>query len=255
MTHESSQSGLQLGAIRVSGPDALEFLHAQFTADLHELKPGVLTPAAWCKPDGRAEFTMLAARDDGGVLLVVPAERLEALGGKLRMFSIGRRIDISPPRPMRPDAGHGYPLAFDASRGLAECDNDFIELPDEWLAADAECGMPWLTDATAGRFLPQMLDLDALGGLSWRKGCYPGQEVVARVHYRGRLTRRTACFRLEAGALPAPGTEFEIGDGTGHVLYAAPGSDGVIGLAVIPTGTEPGCDGRIQRRTVLLFSH
>lgn len=255
MALESAHASLALGAVRVTGPDALDFLQAQLSADLTALAPQILSPAAWCNPDGRAEFTLLIARMDADLLLAIPADRLDALTRKLRRFSIGRRIAIEPPRPLGPADGGGIQLAFDPRRRLVEHDQEpFAPLPDAWLAADAESGMPWLTAATADRYLPQMLGLEALGGLSFRKGCYPGQEVIARVHYRGRLTRRTARFRCSADVPPAPGSEFTIGDGTGQVLYAATGTDGaIVGLAVIPAGTEPDARGHVQAHTVLDF--
>ena len=101
--------------------------------------------------------------------------------------------------------------------------------------------MPWILPETARAHLPQMLGLEALGGLSYRKGCFPGQEVIARVHYRGRVTRRTSRFRLAADSPPVPGTEFQLAGKSAQVLYAIadpaePG--GVLGLAVVASEAE-----------------
>jgi len=79
---------------------------------------------------------------------------------------------------------------------------------DQWRSADLAAGLPWVSAATQDVFIPQTLNLDLLGGVSFTKGCYPGQEVVARSHYRGTVKRRAAYGRL-AGATqaPAPGTD------------------------------------------------
>ena len=78
----------------------------------------------------------------------------------------------------------------------------------QWLAADLAAGLPWVGAATQDLFIPQTLNLDLIGGVSFTKGCYPGQEIVARSHYRGTVKRRTAYGRWDAvGEPPAPGTD------------------------------------------------
>jgi len=79
---------------------------------------------------------------------------------------------------------------------------------DRWRSADLAAGLPWVSAATQDLFIPQTVNLDLLGGVSFTKGCYPGQEVVARSHYRGTVKRRTAYGRLSGTATPpAPGTD------------------------------------------------
>ena len=74
----------------------------------------------------------------------------------------------------------------------------------EWLAADIAAGLPLVSAATSEQFIPQMLNLDLLDAVSFTKGCYTGQEIVARTHHLGRVKRRTMRFRLAAGPAPAP---------------------------------------------------
>ena len=79
---------------------------------------------------------------------------------------------------------------------------------EHWRSADLAAGLPWVGAATQDLFIPQTLNLDLLGGVNFTKGCYPGQEVVARSHYRGTVKRRTAYGRLQGTAdAPAPGTD------------------------------------------------
>jgi len=74
----------------------------------------------------------------------------------------------------------------------------------DWLAADIGAGLPHVLAATSEQFIPQMLNVDLLNGVSFTKGCYTGQEIVARTHHLGRVKRRTMRFHLEAGPAPAP---------------------------------------------------
>jgi tRNA-modifying protein YgfZ len=93
--------------------------------------------------------------------------------------------------------------------------------PEEWRLAEIEAGVPTVYPETQDHFVPQMCNLDALGGIAFDKGCYTGQEIVARVHYRGAVKRRMSRVEL-AGAPPAPGTKLEAGE----VVDAAPRPEG-----------------------------
>jgi len=95
-----------------------------------------------------------------------------------------------------------------------------------WKLLDIEAGVPAVYPETQDRFVPQMCNLDALGGISFDKGCYTGQEVVARVHYRGAVKRHmTKVLSLESGL--APGAAFALPDGrSGEVVEAAPHPNG-----------------------------
>lgn len=78
---------------------------------------------------------------------------------------------------------------------------------DSWRAADLAAGLPWIAQATQDVFIPQTVNLDLIGGVNFRKGCYPGQEVVARSHYRGTVKRRMAYGTLADGGPVAAGTD------------------------------------------------
>ena len=73
----------------------------------------------------------------------------------------------------------------------------------EWL--DIRSGLPWITAPTQEQLVPQMANLELVGGVSFQKGCYPGQEIVARTHYRGKLKRRMYLASVASGRAPAPG--------------------------------------------------
>jgi folate-binding protein YgfZ len=105
---------------------------------------------------------------------------------------------------------------------------------EEWLAADIADGLPVVTAATSEQFIPQMLNLDLVDGVSFTKGCYTGQEIVARTHHLGRVKRRTMRYALPAGPVPAPLSSLLLADGTkaADVLVAAEIGDRVELLAV-----------------------
>jgi len=246
-----SANSFGLAAIEVSGRQAGEFLQAQLTGDVDALaENGALQAMAWCRPDGRAEIVMLIARLADGFMLVLPRPLLESASRKLRMFAIGRDVKCAAPLDVvesssgRTD-GDRLLLAHDRSRALqvvtATAEPDPPVLSSSWLAADARCGLPWLLPATAGLFLPQMLGLEVLGGLSYRKGCFPGQEVIARVHYRGRVTRRLCRLELDSASLPEPGLQFDVQGGKGFLLYLGRDpqrADRATGLAVLPADLQ-----------------
>ncbi|HYE37183.1 folate-binding protein [Methylocaldum sp.] len=102
-----------------------------------------------------------------------------------------------------------------------------------WSLLDILAGIPLLVSETAGEFIPQMLNIEALGGLCFTKGCYPGQEVIARLHYRGQVKRRLYLAYVDSKELPPSGTKLH-GDGAtesvGTVVSAARHPDGRVAL-------------------------
>jgi folate-binding protein YgfZ len=97
---------------------------------------------------------------------------------------------------------------------------------DEWALAEIRAGTPFISAATQDQFVPQMVNLELIGGVNFQKGCYPGQEIVARAQYRGEVKRRMKQFTAPAGAELKPGAEFN-----GGVVVDAAGGEV---LAVVP---------------------
>ncbi|MDX1625677.1 MAG: hypothetical protein R3323_04110 [Wenzhouxiangellaceae bacterium] len=235
----------------VRGDDAVAFLQSQLTCDLADLDPRRLIPAAWCDPSGRVLAFMMIAGSEGHVTLMLPAAVSADVQRRMSMFTIGRDAEVTSGGPARlADDDSGTAWTAPGGRGV---DRDIDREGDErgpgdaasmtrWTGDDLRHMLPWILPATSGRFLPQMLGLDALGGISFRKGCYPGQEIVARVHYRGRVTRRAALFSLDGGPPPEPGEELVTVHGAGTVLYAVGESEKgrTLGLAVVPAESASG---------------
>ena len=105
-----------------------------------------------------------------------------------------------------------------------------------WSLLDIKAGIPWVTTATSEEFIPQMLNLDTTGGLSYKKGCYPGQEIIARIHFRGEIKKRLYIGTGTSDVTPGPGDKLESIDDAkliGDVIDAEPNPAG--GFSFIAT--------------------
>jgi folate-binding protein YgfZ len=222
--------------LRISGDDAAEFLHNQFTNDVKALPVGGAQWSGWCTPKGRFLFTFILARDAGGYLLLLPAPFAEAMAKRLRMFILRSKAkveDVSATLPRHglwdgalPEGAHllGSTRAIvfgSAPAGRAATETD-------WALSLIRDGIVQVVPGTQEQFVPQMANYDLVGGVSFKKGCYPGQEIVARTQYRGILKKRAV--RVHAATPLAPGESVystAFGEqSAGHVANAAPSPDG-----------------------------
>ena len=125
-------------------------------------------------------------------------------------------------------------LSFDEAKSLWEEFSQDLAVAsfDAWRLSEIRAGMPVIYPQTSEEFVLQMSNLDLLDGVSFKKGCYPGQEIVARMHYLGKLKRRMFLTTLETDQCPAPGDEIsakgaESADGSGKVIDAVSDNDGL----------------------------
>lgn len=236
---------------RVEGPDALTFLNGQFTCDVAALASGRWTWGGYCSPKGRLLATFRLGRQEDAYLLQCPTGQLSELVARLRRYVLRARVTFTlvpgayrvgttaaadPGQALRTGElrMHGAESCWGLGEGRAA-----LALPEpdaagvDW-SADLEAGAPWVFPANAEAFVPQMVDLDRAGGVSFEKGCYPGQEVVARARYLGEVKRHLFRVALPAGPLPAAADPVSLGDrAVGAVLYAATTGDRAAALAVI----------------------
>jgi folate-binding protein YgfZ len=114
-------------------------------------------------------------------------------------------------------------------------DSHGTEVPEaRWTLEEIRAGRPLIMAATQDQFVPQMVNYEKLGAVNFQKGCYPGQEIVARAQYRGQVKRRMQLLRAPAGAAPLPGQEYE----GGTVVDAAAATEGTEMLVVLPVAAE-----------------
>jgi folate-binding protein YgfZ len=255
---------LDWDAIAITGPDAEAFLQAQLTNDVAALRAGDAQWNAWCSPKGRVLASFPLARSgDEAFLLIVPATLSPGFVRRLRLYVLRSKVvvtslagthvviglDAHAARLADPELAVACP---DGRRALVVSRDAATDTWQRLLRDAAPAGSPaWdllgiragvavITPATEDRFVPQMLNWELVGGVSFRKGCYPGQEIVARMQYRGRVKERLYRARIAAGAVPGAslfGRQFgEQACGTVVNAVHVPGS-GTELLAVLQTAS------------------
>ncbi len=228
----------------ISGADASAFMHGQFTNDVDTLAPGRWHWNAWLDPQGRVRhFFALLHPQPGRWLVWLPLGGGAAMREALVRFVLRAavRIDDTPdwmlhrlgagdsPASLAADELHDQDggLVLRQPAGLAWLAPAANSTPDAealaaWRLAEARARLPLLAPALTGEFVAQALELDRLGALRFDKGCYPGQEIVARLHFRGGNKRQLRRLAIH-GLPPAPGTRLSGAGGrsVGTLLYAA----------------------------------
>ncbi|MEO8445569.1 MAG: folate-binding protein [Gammaproteobacteria bacterium] len=243
----------------IGGPDRVAFLQGQLTQDVAIAGAGLGTIAGWADAKGRLMFAghLLRIQVDAEdtLALLVPAEMAETLLKRLRMYVLRAKVTLAiadlpilglfGPPPQADAASvrlHGADDRYLILGPAAEClrTETIAGEPADWDLAEIRAGIPGIVSATAGEFVPQMVNLDLLGGISFTKGCYTGQEIVARLKYLGRLKRRMLRFSA-ADEVPAAGAALFVGHSLiGQVVVAAPTPTGSEFLAVIRLDGLPG---------------
>jgi len=224
-----------LGVLRIGGEDAARFLQGQLTNDTRLLADGRTQLSACNTPQGRVVALLRLRQTDDAIYALLPQELATAVAGSLRRFVLRAKVDLqiaadlqvawlgrkafsdaldiadlaatreivsfdyAPGRQVI--AAHGATLRAMTSLSL---ERPHPEIENEWRAADISAGLPQVYAATSGSFVPQMLNLDRLDAISFGKGCYTGQEIVARTQHLGRIKRRTLRYRLPPGPELAP---------------------------------------------------
>jgi len=248
------------GVIRAQGPDAVKFLQGQLTQDFVLLKPAQARLAAFCSAKGRMQASFIGLkRADDDVLLVLSADLLPQTLKRLGMFvmraqvrlsdesaawqpwglagaAVPQELDTAPWSGMDtgsamavrlyPGAGVQRALALLPADAPAPQAPGLSEALWDWL--EVRSGVAMVSLPVFEAFVPQMLNYESVGGVSFKKGCYPGQEVVARSQFRGTLKRRA--FVVHGQAPMAVGQEvFSCADALqpcGTVAAAAASADG-----------------------------
>jgi tRNA-modifying protein YgfZ len=250
-----------LGVIRAHGADAASFLHGQLTNDVATLAEGEARLAGYCSAKGRLLASFLVWRSGDDLLLACAADLLAATLKRLRMFVLRARCTLSDASAEVPLRGLAGPAAMawlgDAApaigRSTVREGATVIRLADgagtsrfllagagaappqppldarAWRWLEVQSGIARVELATAEQFVPQMLNYELVGGVDFGKGCYPGQEVVARSQYRGTIKRRSLLFQTAAAAVAGATEVFHSEDPSqpaGQVVMAAESAAG-----------------------------
>ncbi|MGB8328024.1 MAG: hypothetical protein WCE48_10650 [Steroidobacteraceae bacterium] len=239
-----------LGVLGIRGPDALRFLQGQLSNDVAHLAPGGALLAGLHNPQGRTlALLRIGMPRPEVVLAVLPVDLAAALVAQLRKFVLRSKVAILDERtewrvlgitgsaaaatshelvlPLGTTPARALAVLPVATGGGAARSPDAPLSRDAWRTLDIEAGLPQVYAATSGAFVAQMLNLDVLGAVAFDKGCYTGQEVIARAHYRGRIKRRMQRFRSRGPVTLAPGATGRMTDGrTYQVVDAVMQADG-----------------------------
>lgn len=224
-----------LAVLSISGADAGTFLQGQVTCHVLELNATQSSLGAICNPKGRALAVFLLINCPEGFLMVLPAEQREAVKKRLTPYILRSRVVITDSTEEwcllgMSDIGHQHDLfsthVDTAIRVYLDNRQLLLAKPAEamaiwqtqttlgfqpadsayWRYVDILAGLPWLSMETAEAYIPQMLNLDQLGGISFNKGCYTGQEVIARTHYLGKAKRTLLLAQCQLTYTPEPNT-------------------------------------------------
>jgi folate-binding protein YgfZ len=257
-----------LGVIAAQGPDAAAFLHGQLSQDVNGQTAAEARLAAYCTAKGRMLASTINLRPESEqVLMLTDRQVLPGVLKRLGMFVLRSKVKLTDATESMAVVGllgqagaaalgAGAPLA--AWQVVPHNDGQLLRLPDvqgttrwlwvgpaasaatlvaslpalpieQWRWLDVISGVPRIESTTVDQFVPQMVNFELIGGVNFKKGCYPGQEVVARSQYRGTTKRRA--FVLHADRLVSPGqevfSEADPGQPAGLIINATPipGSD------------------------------
>ena len=252
----------------VDGADAHEYLHGQFSSGIADLAANRSVLTSYSDPRGRLLAVLrVVPRGPESLALVMDAGVVDTVADQLRKYALRARVTLTQPGDDWQVLGlQGSQMQAIAERhlgalpragdehALAPAGISSVRLPGAaarwmllgpraampelppggqaasaaWHRQEIEAGVPRITAATRGEFVAQMINLDRLEAIDFRKGCYPGQEVIARTHYLGRIKRRMFILDI-AGDTPEPGTPVH-----------APGQDAAVGTIVDAQATDTG---------------
>ncbi len=253
-----------LSTIALRGADARNFLQGQLSADLDALGPQRVQLASCNSSQGRVQAVLWIVQRSDGIALILPAAMVESIAARLRKYVLRAKVEIGTDalkvalertsgcaapstdrdarlRAMQPldhfeDGGISHLrlpghesvllLAQHATASAAAADHS-------WRLEGIRAGLPQVYPQTHEAFVAQMLNLDLLGGIDFEKGCYTGQEIIARTHYRGAIKRRMLRYAAQCPP-PAPGARILADEShAGDVVDAAPTADGCEMLVVV----------------------
>ncbi|SDI34507.1 YgfZ/GcvT domain-containing protein [Pseudomonas abietaniphila] len=263
------------GVLAVRGVDASKFLQGQLTCNLDYLSDAKATLGARCTQKGRMQSSFRILLEGDGVLLAMASELIEAQLLDLKKYAVfsksrltdesaswvrfglndgdGALVTLGLDLPQETDAvvRANDLIAIRVSPARAEVwvradqaeeirTRLAAQLPEgtlnDWLLGQIRAGIGQVFGQTREAFIPQMINLQAVGGVSFKKGCYTGQEIVARMQYLGKLKRRLYRLTLEGSNVPEPGVELFSpvhASSVGNVVIAARAGATVEVLAVL----------------------
>lgn len=280
------------GVMRFAGEDAQTFLQGQLSNDVKHATASLGQYTSYCTPKGRMLANMLLWRDDEGFNLQLPVEVLAGVLKRLAMYILRAKVQARDDSDASVRVGLNGTAAEQLLGQLGEIPGALlgvaqfpggriIRLGQErfelmlepgqgieiwqrlaegakpvgaqcWQWLEIRAGVPTVLAKTQEAFVPQMVNFELIGGVNFKKGCYPGQEIVARTHYLGKLKRRMYQAHVDTLEAPAPGDSVyssELTDqASGEVVVSAPSPSGGFDLlAVVQISSAAGGDVHLLR--------
>ncbi|MHC8321834.1 CAF17-like 4Fe-4S cluster assembly/insertion protein YgfZ [Pseudomonas sp. GB2N2] len=272
------------GVLAVRGADAGKFLQGQLTCNLNYLSDTQASLGARCTQKGRMQSSFRILLQGDGVLMAMANDLLEPQLADLKKYAVFSKSKLTDESDAWVRFGVDHGDVALSSLGLdLPADTDSVARNDgliairvsperaelwvaaeqavaikgrlsallaesdlnQWLLGQIRAGIGQVMPQTRELFIPQMLNLQAVGGVSFKKGCYTGQEIVARMQYLGKLKRRLYRLSLESGELAEPGTALfspTHGSSIGEVVIAARAGQNIELLAVLQAEAAEGGD-------------
>ena len=273
------------GVVRVSGEDRASFLHGQLSNDINHLNENTACYATYNTPKGRVLANMIVLNRGEDLLLIMAQDLTEAIIKRLRMFVLRAKVIFEPlpdfavaaeldetaspspaseptlSFPAQADEGlytitlpHLGRLKIGETRLLPEHD---AAAENAWNLHEIRSGYAWISTATKETAVAQMLNQHIIGGVHFKKGCYPGQEIIARAQYRGQVKRGLAV--LQGDSLEAAGVAVQNGgEEAGQIINTALTDSGSLSLAVIKFSAAHAdltdADGNALKQETLFFT-
>ncbi|MBQ4831936.1 transcriptional regulator [Pseudoalteromonas sp. MMG010] len=278
--------------ISLTGADKLSYLHGQITQDLNKLSPTQFLWAGHCNPKGKlwGVFKLFSYQDS--YFLTGSQDEIEQSLSELKKYAVFANVDITISSnrligllgddllstlnelnitfdndDTAADFANGKALKLSENRVLLMVDNQF-SMPDDvsmldndalWQSAAITAGEPQLNALAIGEYVPQMVNLQAIGGISFKKGCYTGQETVARMKYLGKNKR--AMYIVSAhcnGVLSEPELELQLGENwrrAGKLIAQSYNeqTNTLTGLIVLPNDTDASASFRAKHDPTVEF--
>lgn len=265
------------GVMRFAGEDAQTFLQGQLSNDVKRVSASLGQYTSYCTPKGRMLASMLLWFDGHGYNLQLPAEILPGVLKRLSMFILRAKVKAENTSDASIRVGLNGPAAQrllaefatipETPLGVAQFSGGSVirlaaerfelvlepeHAADIWNALSraakpvgANCwqwleirsGVPIVLQKTQEAFVPQMVNFELIGGVNFKKGCYPGQEIVARTQYLGKLKRRMYHAYVQTDTPPLPGDSLYSpdtdGQASGEVVVSAPAPAGGFDLLAV----------------------
>jgi len=241
-----------LAVIEFSGADATEFLNGQLSNDVAALALGGQQLTSYSSPKGRVVAILTLAREDERLLGALPAELAGIVLERLRKYVLRAKVSLRLATELAVFGSTVDPARVAILPATGTAAGSGSAAGDAWRHTQIAAGRAQVYASTTEQFVAQMLNLDLVDGINFRKGCYTGQEIIARTQNLGRIKRRMLRFVVPTAAALAVGDTVELGEfGPGMVVELTAAVDGERELLAV-VHLEPEVRARPDERSIVV---